>query len=69
MDPTNGEILAMVSTPRMDANEYWNLEDVFVDSTPYNRAVSELYEPGFGLKVLTMAGHWIVVPSLPKPPS
>jgi cell division protein FtsI/penicillin-binding protein 2 len=56
MDPTNGEILAMVSTPRMDANEYWNLEDVFVDSTPYNRAVSELYEPGSVFKVLTMAG-------------
>ncbi|TLN14686.1 penicillin-binding protein 2, partial [bacterium] len=56
MDPNNGEILAMVTTPRMNANEYWTYPDVFPDSTPYNRAVSETYEPGSVFKVLTMAG-------------
>jgi cell division protein FtsI/penicillin-binding protein 2 len=55
MDPSNGEILAMATTPRLDLNEFWRYDEVFVDSTPFNRAVSKIYEPGSVFKVLTMA--------------
>jgi len=56
MDPNNGEILAMAVTPRMNPNEYWDYGNVFPGSTPFNRALSETYEPGSVFKVLTMAG-------------
>ncbi len=55
MDPRNGEILAMASTPRLDPNEYWTYKDVFTGSTPYNRAIGQTYEPGSVFKILTMA--------------
>jgi cell division protein FtsI/penicillin-binding protein 2 len=55
MDPNTGEMLAIASTPRLDPNQYWNYESVFPGSTPYNRAVSQDYEPGSVFKVLTMA--------------
>jgi cell division protein FtsI/penicillin-binding protein 2 len=55
MDPNTGEMLAIASTPRLDPNEFWNYADVFKDSTPYNRAISQDYEPGSVFKVLTMA--------------
>jgi cell division protein FtsI/penicillin-binding protein 2 len=55
MDPRNGEILAMTSQPRVDINQYWKFEDQFKDKTPYNRAISETYEPGSVFKILTMA--------------
>jgi cell division protein FtsI/penicillin-binding protein 2 len=55
MDPNTGEMLAIASTPRLDPNQYWNYADVFKDTTPYNRAVSQDYEPGSVFKVLTMA--------------
>lgn len=57
MNPSNGEILAMASSPRADINQYWNedysdiinnLENVF------NYAIKS-YEPGSVVKVLTMA--------------
>ncbi len=57
MNPSNGEILAMASSPRADINRYWdeeysdiinNLENVF------NYAIKS-YEPGSVVKVLTMA--------------
>ncbi|UCH60184.1 MAG: penicillin-binding protein 2 [Anaerolineales bacterium] len=54
-DPQSGEILAMATTPRLDLNEYWRYGEVFKDSTPFNRAVSQAYEPGSVYKVLTMA--------------
>jgi cell division protein FtsI/penicillin-binding protein 2 len=54
-DPTNGEILAMATTPRLDLNEYWRYGEVFQDPTPFNRAVSKSYEPGSVFKVLTMS--------------
>jgi cell division protein FtsI/penicillin-binding protein 2 len=56
MDPRNGEILAMASTPRLNPNEYWNYASLFPGETPYNRAISQAYEPGSVLKPLTMAG-------------
>ena len=55
MDPRNGEILAMASQPRVNLNQYWKYEQEFEDKTPFNRAVSETYEPGSVFKVLTMA--------------
>ncbi len=56
MDPRNGEILAMAVTPRLNPNEYWRYQEIFPGETPYNRAISQAYEPGSVLKILTMAG-------------
>lgn len=55
MDPNTGEMLAIATTPHLNPNEYWKYQDVFTDNTPYNRAVSQDYEPGSVFKVLTMA--------------
>ncbi len=55
MNPKNGEILAMASTPNLNLNEYWDYGKIFPDPTPYNRAVGQTYEPGSVFKVLTMA--------------
>ncbi|NMC11784.1 MAG: penicillin-binding protein 2, partial [Chloroflexi bacterium] len=55
LDPKTGEILAMATTPRLDLNKYWNYSNIFKDNTPFNRAISEAYEPGSVYKVLTMA--------------
>jgi len=54
-DPKTGEILAMASTPRLNPNEYWTYMETFPGETPYNRAVSQAYEPGSVVKILTMA--------------
>lgn len=53
--PETGEIMAMASTPRMDLNEFWDYGEVYPGSTPFNRAVSQAYEPGSVFKVLTMS--------------
>jgi cell division protein FtsI/penicillin-binding protein 2 len=55
MDPYTGEMLAIATTPRLNPNEYWNYASVFTGNTPYDRAVSQDYEPGSVFKVLTMA--------------
>lgn len=55
MNPENGEIIAMASTPNLNLNEYWKYGEIFPDPTPYNRAVGQTYEPGSVFKVLTMA--------------
>jgi len=55
LNPRNGEILAMASQPRINLNQYWEFEDEFKDTTPFNRAISQTYEPGSVFKVLTMA--------------
>ena len=55
MDPQTGEVLAMVTTPRLDLNEYWNYQKIFTKDTPFNRAISQAYEPGSVYKPLTMA--------------
>ena len=55
LDPRNGEILAMATQPRINLNNYWEFEKQFKDKTPFNRAISETYEPGSVFKVLTMA--------------
>lgn len=55
LDPRNGEIISLASTPRLDLNKYWEYSEIYTDSTPFNRAVSQAYEPGSVFKVLTMA--------------
>jgi len=55
MDPRNGEVLAMAATPRLNLNEYWQYGSIYPGETPFNRAISQAYEPGSVLKILTMA--------------
>ena len=55
MDPRTGEILAMSSTPRMNLNNYASISTVFPGETPFNRAISQAYEPGSVAKILTMS--------------
>jgi cell division protein FtsI/penicillin-binding protein 2 len=55
MDPRNGEILAMASTPRMDLNNYSNYFTLYDNGSQYNRSIGMAYEPGSVFKVLTMA--------------
>ena len=52
MNPRNGEILAMASYPSFDPNAYFDIED---PSTLTNPAISQQYEPGSVMKVLTIA--------------
>lgn len=55
MHPGTGEILAMVSTPLIDLNQYWNYPELYSNNIPFNRAVSDIYEPGSVFKIVTMA--------------
>jgi cell division protein FtsI/penicillin-binding protein 2 len=55
MNPRNGEILAMASTPRMNLNEYWNYSKIYTAGVPFNKAISQVYEPGSVFKILTMS--------------
>ena len=55
MNPRNGEILAMSTTPRMDLNNYTNYLSLYNDGSQYNRSIGTAYEPGSVMKVLTMA--------------
>ena len=55
MDPKNGDILAMASTPRMDLNNFQNYGAIYVNASEYNRAISMPYEPGSVIKIFTMA--------------
>lgn len=55
MNPETGEVYAMASTPRLNLNEYWNFQEVYPGTTPFNRSVSQTYEPGSVFKVFTMA--------------
>ena len=55
MNPRNGEILAMSTTPRMDLNNYTNYFSLYNDGSQYNRSIGTAYEPGSVMKVLTMA--------------
>jgi cell division protein FtsI/penicillin-binding protein 2 len=55
IDPHTGEILALATTPRMDLNEYDQVDELFPGETPFNRAISQAYEPGSVFKILTMA--------------
>jgi cell division protein FtsI/penicillin-binding protein 2 len=55
MNPQNGEILALASTPQIDLNHFFDYDDVLNGEIPFNRAVSQFYEPGSVFKIFTMA--------------
>lgn len=55
MDPETGEMLAIATTPAFNPNEYQKYGEVFPLGSHYDRAISQLYEPGSVFKVLTMA--------------
>ena len=55
IDPHNGEILAMASTPEMNLNDFWQYGSIYKNASEFNRAVSMQYEPGSVFKILTMA--------------
>ena len=55
MDPKNGDILAMASTPRMDLNNFQNYGAIYNNASEFNRAISMPYEPGSVMKIFTMA--------------
>ncbi len=51
MDPRNGEILALASTPTFDANDPGSFESADLG----NRALTDAFEPGSTTKVITVA--------------
>ena len=55
MNPQNGEILAMSTTPRLDLNNYSNYFDIYDNGSQYNRSIGMAYEAGSVVKILTMA--------------
>ncbi len=55
MNPKNGEILAMVSSPQMNLNDFSNYNNIYHSAGEFNRAISTQYEPGSVIKILTMA--------------
>jgi cell division protein FtsI/penicillin-binding protein 2 len=64
LDPRTGEVLAMASEPGFDANRFPETDK----DTQRNRAVTDTYEPGSTLKVVTVAGalsEGLVTPATP----
>lgn len=55
MNPKTGEILAIATTPSLDPNRYWDFLEDFPEDVPFNRAISQPFEPGSTYKVLTVA--------------
>lgn len=55
MDPETGEVLALATSPRMDLNDSGSFLNIFVNEIPFNRGISQSYEPGSVFKVITMA--------------
>lgn len=51
LDPSTGDVLAVVSSAELNPANYVGAEDV----NPFNRALSGLYPPGSSLKVMTGA--------------
>ena len=54
MDPRNGEMLAIATTPLIDPNNYWESGAYINSGQPYDRAVNSIYEPGSVFKIITM---------------
>lgn len=55
LNPKNGEVLGMASTPRMDLNAFWQYGSIYDNASEFNRPVTMPYEPGSVVKILTMA--------------
>ena len=58
MNPQNGEILAMATTPRLDLNNYTNYFSLFDNGSQYNPSIAMSYEAGSVFKILTMAANY-----------
>ncbi len=54
-NPTNGEILAMATYPRVDLNEYWESATTFTRDNKFNPAIMQPYEVGSVFKIFTLA--------------
>jgi cell division protein FtsI/penicillin-binding protein 2 len=68
MNPRDGAIMALASSPRMNPNQFWNYGAIYGNASEFDRAVGMPYEPGSVLKVLTMAAaldSGAVLPSTP----
>jgi cell division protein FtsI/penicillin-binding protein 2 len=55
MNPQNGEVLAMATTPRLDLNNYSNYFSLYDNGSQYNPSIGMAYEAGSVVKILTMA--------------
>jgi len=55
MNPKNGEILALVSSPQMNLNQFPDYPQIYHNASEFNRAIGMQYEPGSVMKILTMA--------------
>ncbi|MEP7135589.1 MAG: penicillin-binding protein 2 [Chloroflexota bacterium] len=55
MNPQNGEVLAMATTPRLDLTNYSKYFDLYDNGSQYNRSIGMAYEAGSVVKILTMA--------------
>jgi len=55
MDPNNGEIFAMATTPRLHLNNYTAYFSLYDNGSQYNRSIGMAYEAGSVVKILTMA--------------
>jgi cell division protein FtsI/penicillin-binding protein 2 len=55
MNPRNGEVLAMATTPRLDLNNYTDYFSLYDNGSQYNRSIGMAYEAGSVVKILTMA--------------
>jgi cell division protein FtsI/penicillin-binding protein 2 len=55
MNPRNGEVLAMATTPRLNLNNYSDYFLLYDTGSQFNSAIGTAYEPGSIFKVLTMA--------------
>lgn len=53
--PATGEILAMASAPTFDPNDRGSISEAIEAGALRNRAVTDVYEPGSTLKVVTVA--------------
>ncbi len=55
LDPSTGEVLAMATAPTFDPNDRGSISDAIQQGALRNRAVTDVYEPGSTLKVVTVA--------------
>ncbi|MBN2045666.1 MAG: penicillin-binding protein 2 [Anaerolineales bacterium] len=58
LDPETGAIRAMASSPRLDPNRLDDVDhykEVYPEGVPFNRLISQTFEPGSVMKIFTMA--------------
>lgn len=55
MNPKNGEILSLASSPQMNLNQFSDYLQIYHNASEFDRAIGMQYEPGSVMKILTMA--------------